>query len=51
MLQKKEDKIIITDFAQINYRLDGIIHIHYSDHYFNLKDTKKLFKIIRENSP
>lgn len=51
MQQTKENNIIKTDYAQIHYRLDGIIHIHYSDHYFNLEDTKKLFKTIRQHSP
>ncbi len=51
MLNITESKIIKTSHAEICYRSDGIIHIHYSDHFFNLADTKALFKTIRENSP
>ena len=51
MLLDLKDKIIDTKYAQICYRSDGIIHIHYRDHLFNLEDTKELFKTIRENSP
>lgn len=51
MFEIEEQKIIKTPYAQISYRKDGIIHIHYSDHFFNLNDTKALFNTIRENSP
>lgn len=43
--------IIESNCAKITYRIDGIIHIHYSDHSFNLKETKELFSTIRKNSP
>ena len=43
--------IIESNCAKITYRIDGIIHIHYSAHSFNLKETKELFSTIRKNSP
>ena len=43
--------IIELNCAKITYRIDGIIHIHYSAHSFNLKETKELFSTIRKNSP
>ena len=46
-----DEKIINTAYAKICYRQDGIIHVHYTDHYFTLEDSKKLFSIIRENCP
>ena len=47
----RNEKIINTDYATICYRQDGIIHIHYTDHYFTVKDSRNLFSIIRKNSP
>ena len=40
-----------TNGAVINYRDDGIIHIHYDDILLSLKDVKNIFYTCRDNAP
>lgn len=46
-----KEKIIKTKNAQIIYRNDGIIHLHYFENLISIKESKEIFSIIRENSP
>ncbi len=46
-----KEKIIKTPNAQITYRVDGIIHLHYFENLITIKESKEIFKAIRENSP
>lgn len=42
---------IETHQIKIKYRDDGIMHLHYKDGILNLEDSRKIFKMIRENCP
>lgn len=44
-------KKVTTKGAQIHFRKDGIIHIHYDDDLLTLDDVKNVFNITRQNSP
>ena len=46
-----KEKIIKIPNAQITYRVDGIIHFHYFENLITIKESKEIFKAIRENSP
>jgi hypothetical protein len=46
-----KEKIIKTPNTQITYRVDGIIHLHYFENLITIKESKEIFKAIRENSP
>lgn len=46
-----KEKIIKIPNAQITYRVDGIIHLHYFENLITIKESKEIFKAIRENSP
>jgi len=39
------------NFTRITFRKDGILHLHYADHYFTIEETKELFAYIRKNAP
>lgn len=43
--------VIETEQVIIRYRTDGIMHLHYNDGIINLADSKKVFKVIRDNCP
>lgn len=44
-------KTIHAPGAAINYRDDGIIHIHYENVLLSLEDVKTIFYTCRENAP
>ncbi len=44
-------KKISTKGAQIHFRPDGIIHVHYDDELLDLETVKNVFFVTRENSP
>ena len=35
----------------INFRTDGILHLHYDDVYLKIDDTKRIFEFVRTNCP
>jgi hypothetical protein len=37
--------------ATINYRIDGILHIHYADESLTIEDTIEIFKLTRQQAP
>lgn len=37
--------------ATINYRADGILHIHYADEALTILDSIEIFKLTRQHSP
>lgn len=46
-----KDRIIKITNAQITYRNDGIIHLHYFENLISIKESKEIFSVIREYSP
>jgi predicted nucleotidyltransferase len=37
--------------ATINYRTDGILHIHYADDALTIEDSIEIFKLTRQHAP
>lgn len=47
---KKNDGIYELPYATVQFRKDKVIHIHYKDHLFSLKENKTIFNLIKKKS-